>query len=1079
MIKNIIFAYFCIGIYGNGIHHHLVSKRVFCNKLRSDSSQISEHVNSKITTIRGGSDENKEPNDHDEIEKPLNISKAPDDINDHHIDDVEIIPFDEDQFLDSSDIEDIQEIKDEDIKLFDVDQSTSNLEFTGGESESSHEEALSSDSDQHTLVEDVSVQDNDQFFSEDQNKEVEKELDALSESDEKDLVYTSDDADLQTPNEISDSCLEERSETETSSTVDDIESHSIIWRSTKPDAYNLKYKVTRKLKQWADEDKTLNDNDQSKELRLLLHNRVQTYVRDLIEFEESLEAENSSKNIPHPKRVLHFIAPKIKAIKQSPYISLQIRGASQEDARVAASTLGVMAALIDLYCTVRRNCDPNIGVADTDVAKDVIEELMSDRRFQQVVECSLCGFENTPNSVSRSCDDTKDMHVNANNDAGGSHIEVTDTTTESTIQHKHHDTFAISDAMRMTFGLTALSYDKYSNDTDISNLLISCAANARDDFKLRIEHPASVNLNEYYAQLSHDLAEFISVFAAAKVHFRLDEQQAIKACFELLLKPLPKMSLKNLTNSSGNMQEVVNETLLDYLSPESIIILVRSMSSSASDFDENAEYDSLVRKMNLIIDQYIQLFNATLANDLDSGEIECVDAAELLNFARESEYNTDYDNEYDNDSLEVKNLPEVDLSSIEFSRGETNLVPGSSEVKLSNDFVIQDLNDHSESRPTENVMISTRPMSFILRRKRYKTTAESFSRPSISANEVGRVELRHQLSTESSIDPSFDDLCSILVSLTSQNSATIEKMMVLIKERSHTFIASASDYDLLNVICACLLHSGEFMVSDDVLYLAMEEFMTRNVHETLDLDDLLRFIESLSNMQNPADFLIQISNKSKLHLIFDRVLQDIPDNMPSVDRIVKFLHSYAKWRFWGSRGKREIGWDRFENLGYLVQHCFHCIERDEGCGDTFRRINSSMLLSYTVALLGIRGSDIVHQTLTVAQNCSDDILSQNLKHIIGLLFAQAKYIEAIKSEGNKELIDQIIKVACQSEELKELDPSYYALFIWSIGVLRDTSSEAFDFQRSHNIPVYTRDELRCLSPTISVLLVSIYYSSVC
>jgi hypothetical protein len=230
-------------------------------------------------------------------------------------------------------------------------------------------------------------------------------------------------------------------------------------------------------------------------------------------------------------------------------------------------------------------------------------------------------------------------------------------------------------------------------------------------------------------------------------------------------------------------------------------------------------------------------------------------------------------------------------------------------------------------------------------------------------------------------------------------------------------------------------------------------------------------------MQNPADFLVQISNKSKLHLIFDRVLQDVPDNMPSVNRIVKFVYSYAKWRLWGSRGRRTIGWDRFETLGYLIQHCFHCIERDEGCGDAFQRINSSMLLSYTVALLGIRGSDIVHQTITIAQRSPGDILSQNLNHVIGLLFAQAKYIEAIKSEENKEMIDQIIKVACQSEELKELDPTYYALFIWSIGVLRDTSSEAFDFQRSHNIPVYTRDELRCLTPTISALLVSIYHLS--
>ena len=1094
MIKIILFAFLCIRISGNTINYHFQGKWIVYNQFRSESSQLSEDVSSTIRRIRGGSDENKESDDQDDKDESVDSSKIQDGVNDHQIDDVEIIPFDDDQFLDSSDTEDVQDNKDTKSNTLHTEQPIPKLKSLAVESESSHDGEFYPDTDEHNLVDDVPFEDDRQIDSDDSDEQINHASTDENVSDEEnenmqpkpneiDTVDTTIDADIQSVHDISDSCVEERSDTETIPIGVDVESRSIIWKAVKPDAYNLKYKITKKLQQWADEDRSLNDDDQSKELRLLLHNKAQSYVRDLIAFEEDIEAENSSKNIPHPKKVLHFIGPKIKAIKQSPYISLQIRGASQDDARVAASTLAVMAGLTELYCIVKKNCERNIGVADSDLSNGVIGEMMSDRRLQQVIECSLCGFETSPLSATRSLDDdnVNAISIEGITDADGSPIEATDTAAETTMQHIGRDTFPLSDSMRIMFGLTSLSFNKYSNDTDICNLLINCATKAKDDFVWRFENPTDVNLNQYYSQLSYDIADFITVFAAAKVHFNLREKRAIKACFGLLVEPLRKVSF-NSTNSFENSSEVLSESLLDYLSPETIITLVRSMSVSIPDVEEDTKYDCLMRKMNRIVDQNVQILNSTLAkkHDTDNEEIECVDAAELLNFARETQHNNEDDDDYDHDSLEVNTSLQVDLSSIEILKGEDNPVPGSSEVKLSNDFMIQDFNEQSESRSTENIMVSTKPISFLLQRKKYKKAVESSSHSRMmNGNNMGQVEVKNMMNWESDTGLSFDALCSILILLRTKNTPMIEKVIFLIKERGLRFITSASDYDLVNLICACSAHMDHMKGSSDLLHTAMEEILIRDVHETLDIDDLLRFIESLSDMRNISDFLIQIQNKSKLHLIFDRILQDMPESLPSVDKVVKFVYSYAKWRFWGSRGRRKIGWDRFETLGYLIQHCYHCIDRDEGCGDEFQRINSSILLSYTVALLGVTGSDIVYQTITLAQNSPKEILSQDLDDIIGLLFAQAKYIHAIKSEENKEMVDQIIKVACQSEDLKNLHPSYYALFIWSIGVLRDTTSEAFDFQRSHNIPVYTRDELRCLTPTMSALLVSIYHLFAC
>ena len=119
--------------------------------------------------------------------------------------------------------------------------------------------------------------------------------------------------------------------------------------------------------------------DESYELRQLIMERAQEYL-------EELTLVPSGGKIPDPLRVLHSVGPKIPAIKHSPNIMLRITSATSDvDAGAAACTIAMIARLSELYDQKTYSQGEKTRLTGLDIIRD--------RRFEQLVECILCGVD--------------------------------------------------------------------------------------------------------------------------------------------------------------------------------------------------------------------------------------------------------------------------------------------------------------------------------------------------------------------------------------------------------------------------------------------------------------------------------------------------------------------------------------------------------------------------------------------------------------------------------------------------------------------------------------------------------------
>lgn len=119
--------------------------------------------------------------------------------------------------------------------------------------------------------------------------------------------------------------------------------------------------------------------DESYELRQVIMERAQEYLEDLA-------MATNERRIPDPLGVLHSVSPKIPAIKHSPNFMLRITSATPDiDAGTAACTIGVIARLCELY-------DKKIS-SEGQIKKSTGSLVIKDRRFEQLVECVLCGVD--------------------------------------------------------------------------------------------------------------------------------------------------------------------------------------------------------------------------------------------------------------------------------------------------------------------------------------------------------------------------------------------------------------------------------------------------------------------------------------------------------------------------------------------------------------------------------------------------------------------------------------------------------------------------------------------------------------
>lgn len=123
---------------------------------------------------------------------------------------------------------------------------------------------------------------------------------------------------------------------------------------------------------------------ESFELRQLISNRAEQYKKDL-------QLCGPGDKLPHPKKLLHYIAPKVPAIKHSPDFMLRVQASRADiDAGIAACAIGAVALACELYDKQKVRVG---GLKKDEDAVSAGSSIANDRRFEQLVECVLCGFD--------------------------------------------------------------------------------------------------------------------------------------------------------------------------------------------------------------------------------------------------------------------------------------------------------------------------------------------------------------------------------------------------------------------------------------------------------------------------------------------------------------------------------------------------------------------------------------------------------------------------------------------------------------------------------------------------------------
>lgn len=143
---------------------------------------------------------------------------------------------------------------------------------------------------------------------------------------------------------------------------------------------------------------TGSDDEESLFLRKLVAKRSLEYLDHLCDTQSDAYSGPKPK-LAHPRKLLHFLAPKIPAIKHSPNINLRIYSAQSDiDSGVAACVIGSLAHVSEIYDKERTRQAVKSG--DYINHSSVATDLISDRRFEQLVECLLAGVNVKENAGS-------------------------------------------------------------------------------------------------------------------------------------------------------------------------------------------------------------------------------------------------------------------------------------------------------------------------------------------------------------------------------------------------------------------------------------------------------------------------------------------------------------------------------------------------------------------------------------------------------------------------------------------------------------------------------------------------------
>jgi hypothetical protein len=293
----------------------------------------------------------------------------------------------------------------------------------------------------------------------------------------------------------------------------DDDDEEILPESPQPFQFSF---ATRKIKQREASDfiqdlirrSGVDGNEESQDLRNLITSRTEEYLRDL--HDESID------KLPHPRKLLHFLAPKIPAIKHSPDVALRIQSArSDMDCGVAASLIGILAHVCEVYD----------GVAAARVSRDEksphrssVADMVKDRRFEQLVECVLCGVDVKKRKREHLRRRQQQLHVD-----GDANLEdIEDVIKDEDV--KIDEGLSIRDACRAAWGFAVLGVNRQTSiaGEDVMDILVALSLRARELLLARLqllrqddliagsdgdEPVKSLTIEERLEELSEEVAE--------------------------------------------------------------------------------------------------------------------------------------------------------------------------------------------------------------------------------------------------------------------------------------------------------------------------------------------------------------------------------------------------------------------------------------------------------------------------------------------------------------------------------------------------------------------------------------------
>ena len=272
--------------------------------------------------------------------------------------------------------------------------------------------------------------------------------------------------------------------------------------------------------------------EESKEvtkLRDLILERCEEYMDDI-----QLHATGGSKKKPrHPRKLLHFLAPKIPAIKQSPDITLRIKSAKADlDGSVAAFAIGSIACMTELFdqhTSTLESQDSEEGKSkdeedekEEDAGKSdslASGDIVSDRRLEQLTECVLSSVDAKAilQKIDRKDDD--------NNSADKTPASLDPT-----------DSLSVQDAAYAAFGLALLGardlgkLGGYKPSEVFSILSLHCR-----DVLLAKETQMKSRDSEAIQDVVHDVATALWAFSCVKSICGYRSDDLFDTCCSILL----------------------------------------------------------------------------------------------------------------------------------------------------------------------------------------------------------------------------------------------------------------------------------------------------------------------------------------------------------------------------------------------------------------------------------------------------------------------------------------------------------------------------------------------------------------